>query len=84
MITLAIGQPKQPLFEDRILAAPERQRKTQDLVVVADSGQPILTPAIGAGASLIVRQVVPGVPRASDAHGRYLRNERLGRILDLP
>src|SRR5262245_28637814 len=61
MVALVIGQPEQPLLEDLVLAVPERQRKTQHLVVVADSRQPILSPAIRAGPCLIMREVIPGV-----------------------
>src|SRR5262245_52332395 len=61
MVALAIGQPEQPLLEDGVLAVPERQRETQDLVAVADPGQVVLPPAVCAGARLIMGQIVPGV-----------------------
>src|SRR5262249_44213212 len=61
MIALAIGQPEQPLLEDRVFAIPERQRKTQHLMVVTDPRQAILTPAIRAGSCLVMREVIPGV-----------------------
>ena len=61
MVALAIGQPEQPLLENRVRAVPERQRETQDLVAVTDPRQPILAPAVGAGAGLIMGEIVPGV-----------------------
>ena len=48
MIGLAIGQAKCALFEDRILAVPQDQRKTQPLVIVTETGETILAPVIGA------------------------------------
>src|SRR5262249_40964772 len=61
MIALAVGQSKQALFENRILAIPQRQREAEPLFVVGDSGQAILAPAIGPGAGLVVGEVVPSV-----------------------
>ena len=48
VVALAVGQPEQPLLQDRILAVPKRQREAEQLVVVGDSGQPVLAPAVGA------------------------------------
>ena len=48
VIPLAVGQPEQPLLEDRIIAIPERQRKTEHLVVITDSAKAVFAPAVGA------------------------------------
>src|SRR3954465_4400752 len=61
MVAFVVRQPEQPLLDDRVLAVPERQRKAEDLAVVADPSEPVLPPAVGARAGLIVRKVVPGV-----------------------
>src|SRR5215469_15684005 len=61
VIGLAIGQTERPLLEYRVLAVPQRQRKTQTLLIVADTGETILAPVIGARAGLIVTEVVPRV-----------------------
>src|SRR5262245_29625178 len=61
MVGFAVGQPEQAFLEDRILAIPQGQREAQALAVVADAGQTILAPAIGARAGLIVGEVIPGV-----------------------
>src|SRR5262249_14595992 len=49
--------------EDRILPVPQRQREAEVLPVVRDARQTVLAPAIRSRASLIVREVIPGVPR---------------------
>src|SRR5271166_5933729 len=61
MIALAVRQAEHPLLEDRILAVPEGQGKAQALLLVADAGDAVLAPVIGAGSGLIVSEVVPGV-----------------------
>ena len=61
VVALAVGEPEQTFFQDRILAVPQRRRKTQDLMVVAEAAEPVLAPMIGARARLIVREIVPGV-----------------------
>jgi hypothetical protein len=45
VIALAIGQPEWPLLQDRILAIPQDQRKTQPLVIVTETGETILAPS---------------------------------------
>src|SRR5207302_11007826 len=44
MIALTATEAKEPFFQDRITAIPERQGKTQPLVVIADPGETVLTP----------------------------------------
>src|SRR6516162_268860 len=61
VVTLAVGQAEKAIFENWVLAVPESQRETETLLVVGDAGQAVLAPAIGAGARLIVAEVVPGV-----------------------
>jgi hypothetical protein len=48
VIALAIGQTEEPLFEDRVIAIPQGNGKSQALVVVADPGEAVLTPVISA------------------------------------
>ena len=47
MVSLAIGEAKESLLEDRILAIPECQSKSKKLAVVADACQAIFSPLIG-------------------------------------
>src|SRR5215471_14047444 len=62
VIGLAVGQAEHPFLEDRVLAVPQGQRKAQSLLVVADPGEAVLAPVIGARASLIVAEIVPRIP----------------------
>ena len=61
VIAFAVGQAEQAFLEDRVLAVPQGQREAEPLLVVGDAGQAVLAPAIGAGAGLVVAEVVPGV-----------------------
>ncbi len=61
VVALVPGQPEDPLLQDRIGPVPERQGEAQPLLVVAQPGQAVLVPAVGAGAGVIVGQVPPRV-----------------------
>ena len=61
VVALAVGEPEDPLLEDRVGAVPQRERQAQPLALVADAGDAVLAPAVGARARLVVREVVPGV-----------------------
>src|SRR5271165_5559985 len=62
VIGLAVGQAVYPLLEDRVLAVPQGKGEAQSLLVVAETGEAILAPVIGARSGLIVGEVVPRVP----------------------
>jgi hypothetical protein len=62
VVALRVGQPEKSFFENRVLAVPQRQREAQALVVVGETCQTVLAPAIRPGARLIVAEVVPGSP----------------------
>src|SRR5262249_13843761 len=61
VVALAVGQPEQPLFQDRILPVPQRQGEAEPLLVVGDARQAVLAPAVGSGARVVVREIVPGI-----------------------
>ena len=61
VVALAVGEPEQALLQDRVALVPQRQRKAQPLLVVAEPAEPVLAPLVGARARLVVREVVPGV-----------------------
>src|SRR5271166_6500635 len=61
VIGLAVGQAVYPLFEYRVLAIPQGKGEAQSLLVVAETGEAVLTPVIGARAGLIVGEVVPRI-----------------------
>jgi hypothetical protein len=47
MIAFAVGQAKQPLFEDGIATVPQGQGKAELLLVIGQTGQPVFAPVIG-------------------------------------
>ena len=61
VVAFAVGQPKQALFKNRVLFVPQGQGKAQPLVVIGDSGQTVLAPAIGARTGLVVSEVGPSI-----------------------
>ena len=61
VIALAVGEPEQALLEDRVRAVPQRQCEAEPLLPVGEAGQAVLPPAVGARASLVMAEVVPGV-----------------------
>ena len=65
MIAFAVGKAEEAFLQDRVAPIPERQGEAQPLLVVANSGESILAPAVGAGPCLVVREVVPGIPVAA-------------------
>src|SRR5512147_3157622 len=61
VIAFAIGEPEETLLEDRVFPVPKGERKTDSLLLVADPPEPILAPAIGARAGVIVGEEIPRV-----------------------
>ena len=59
VVALGAGQAEDPLLEDRVAAVPEREREAERLPVVADAGEAVLAPAVGARAGVVVREVAP-------------------------
>src|SRR6516225_2478714 len=49
VIALVAGEPEGAFFEDRIALVPQGETKAKELPVVAQSGEAVLAPAIGAG-----------------------------------
>src|SRR6516225_8933361 len=60
VVAFVAGQAEGTLFEDRVAAVPQRERETQALLLVAQSAEPVLVPAIGARARLVVAKMLPG------------------------
>jgi hypothetical protein len=65
MIAFRAAEAKEPFFQDRITAIPERHGKTQPLMVIADPGEAVLTPAVGSRTSVIVWKKIPGSARGA-------------------
>src|SRR5262245_33010842 len=62
VVSLWAGQSEEPLLENRVSLVPQSKREADALVVIRDAEDPVLAPAIGAGASVIMGKVVPGRP----------------------
>ena len=58
-------QPERALLDHGVLAVPQRERETETLTFIRDAEQPVLVPAIGAAARVIVGEVAPGVAIAA-------------------
>src|SRR6185312_3496322 len=61
VIALAVGESEEALFQNWIALVPERQRKAESLLVIRNTGQPILAPSVGARTCLVVREVTPRI-----------------------
>jgi len=48
VVSLAVGESKEPLFNNRISPVPQGERKTELLLIVRKAGQAILAPMVGA------------------------------------
>ena len=53
VVALGVGQAEQPLLQQRVTAVPQRQRKAQPLLVVADAGEAVLAPPVRPSAWLL-------------------------------
>jgi hypothetical protein len=62
VVALGTAQTKQALFEDWIAPVPQGYCQAYILEAIAKSAQPVLIPAIGATAGVVVWEVVPDIP----------------------
>jgi hypothetical protein len=62
VVSLGPGKTECPLLEDGVAAIPQRQRKTQPLLDVAEARQPVLAPPVRPRARVVMRQVAPRIP----------------------
>src|SRR5205085_5146869 len=60
VVAFGIGEPEQPFLQDRVAAVPQCQAKAEQQLIVAKAADPVLAPAIGAAARLIMRKIFPG------------------------
>ncbi len=60
VVALGVGQAEQALLQDRVALVPEGEREAQPLLVVAQAGQTVLAPVVGARPGLVVAEVLPG------------------------
>ena len=61
VVPLCAGQPEQALLEDRVPPVPQREPQTEPLLDVAESGESVLSPPVGPGPGVVVREVRPGL-----------------------
>src|SRR5271154_3280495 len=61
VIAFPVGKAEEALFQDGIFFVPQRQRQANVLVAIAKSGDAVLSPAIGAGACMVMRKITPCV-----------------------
>src|SRR5580658_2691038 len=61
VVALAVSQAKEPFLENRILAVPQSQREAEMLFVIGNAADAVLAPAVGARASMIMGEKIPGV-----------------------
>ena len=59
VVALGPGQAEEALLQDRVLPVPQRQREADLLLAIADAGDAVLVPAIGARSGMVVREVFP-------------------------
>ncbi len=73
-------QAEETLLQDGIALVPEGQGEAEDLVAVANGGQAVLAPAVGAGARVVMGEVGPGIPALAVvlAHGAPRPLRRVG------
>src|SRR3954467_8341307 len=61
MIALRSREAKKAFLENRIAPVPQRHGKCHPAFAVAQAKQAVLSPAIGAAARVIVREILPAV-----------------------
>ena len=61
VVGFAVRQAEHAFFEDGVFAIPQGHAEAQQLLIIADAGKTILAPVIGAGAGLVMGEVVPGI-----------------------
>jgi hypothetical protein len=61
MVALRTAQAEEPLLQVRVFSVPQRKGEVEEPPVVAESEEPVLTPAIGAEPRVVVREVVPRI-----------------------
>ena len=80
VVSLAGHHAVEAFLEERILLVPEGEGEAEHLIPVADAGESVLTPTVGLGPGLGVREIGPGVSVArivlADRAPGALRNVR--------
>jgi hypothetical protein len=61
VVALVAVEAEEALLQDRVAAVPECEREAEQLVAVAEAGEPVLAPAVSLRARQVVGEVVPRV-----------------------
>src|SRR5262249_36172406 len=61
VIALTVAEAEQALLQDRVLAVPESEAEAEPLLVVAEAGDAVLAPAIGAACGMVMGEIAPGI-----------------------
>ena len=61
VVGLGAGETEHALLEDRVATVPQRQAEAQALLHVAEAGHPVLAPAVGPRAGVVVGEVRPRI-----------------------
>ena len=61
VVPLRAGEAEEPLLQKRVAPIPEGEGKTKPLLEIGEAADPVLAPAISAGARVLVREIIPGV-----------------------
>src|SRR5207253_9706081 len=61
VVALVAGQSEDALLQDRVLAVPQRERQAEQLLLTADAAQPVLAPAVGSRAGMVMGKERPRV-----------------------
>jgi hypothetical protein len=59
VIALGTSDAEEPFLQNRVAAVPAGESKTEALVIVADAGDAVFGPAVGAGASIVKGEGIP-------------------------
>ena len=61
VVAFAVREPEEALLQDRVVAVPQGEGEAEPLLVVADTPQAVLAPAIRPGTGVLVGEEVPGI-----------------------
>jgi hypothetical protein len=61
VVALGIGQPKKALLQDRVAAVPQSEAEAEQQLIVGEPAKPILAPAIGSAARMVVWKIPPRI-----------------------
>ena len=61
VVALVTAEAEEALLEDRVAGVPEAESEADALVAVADAGEAVLVPAVGADCGVLEREVIPSL-----------------------